>query len=174
MIEIPTARVLLHDAPEAPPADKVVLRHSDRAIRLRQLDTVQGLSFIVELPQRTQLDGLYGFQLEDGRVIQIIAEPEKLLEIRGDLTRYVWHIGCLQQQCQIEKDRILIIDHPEMERLMRALGAEITPVTEPFLAEPPVRLEHQHGATCGPDCHHEARQTQGSGADAPATKNGPF
>ncbi|MGB3278310.1 MAG: urease accessory protein UreE [Pseudorhodobacter sp.] len=144
MAELPPARQLLDMAPEGPCYAEVVLTQADREIRVRALTTTAGETFIVDLPERRRLDGAFGFVLEDGRIIQITYAREPLLEIRGDLARYAWHIGACNLQCQIEPDRLLVQFHPAIDSLMRALGAQLQRVDEPFVPEAPIRLPHSH------------------------------
>ncbi len=146
MTDFPTARRLLRDTPEVPSHGRVVLSHLDRAIRVRALTTEHGETFVVDLPERTALDGYFGFALEDGRVIEIIYAEEQLLEVRGDLARYAWHLGALNLHCQVEDTRLLIQQNADVEALLQQLGAKITSVSEPFSPEPPLALGHHHHA----------------------------
>ena len=144
MADLPPARRLLHKAPAGPAYDIVVLALADRAIRVRALTTVHDETFIVDLPERVSLDGCFGFELDDGRVIEIIHAEESLIEVRGDLLRYCWHIGTRGLSCQIEADRLLLQRNPEIESVLTQLGATMTPVSEPFSPEKPIHMHHHH------------------------------
>lgn len=173
MTPIATARQLVATPPQDAPAGCVMLRKADRAIRLRQLETLGGESFLVDLPQRVTLDGMYGFLLEDGRIIQIIPEPEMLLEIRGNLPACLWQIGWMRQACQIEADRLLVADNPLTEMAVLELGATVTRVQEPFQPMAPVHL-HPHGADCGhpPPAGPQAHPAPDDDSETPEA--GPF
>ncbi|RUS60341.1 urease accessory protein UreE [Pseudorhodobacter sp. E13] len=144
MSNLPPCRRLRRDAPAAPCYDLVVLPHQDRALRVRALTTVHDESFIVDLPERTQLDGYFGFELEDGRVIELIHAEEELLEVRGNLTRIAWHFGALNLLVQVEESRLLVQRSETAEILLHHLGAAYHLTTEPFAPEAPVQIDHHH------------------------------
>ena len=73
--------------------------------------------------------------LEDGRRVKVIAAPEPLLEVAGDLARLAWHIGNRHAPCRIEAHRLLVQDDPVMADMLRRLGASVRPVAEPFEPE---------------------------------------
>ena len=134
MPNLPSARTLLTTAP-ATTYDVVVLTYDERLIRRKRLITVHDESFLVDLPAVSNLDDHWGFQLDDGRCIQIIAAEEPLLQITGDLARLAWHIGNRHTPCQIEPARLLIRRDHVLEAMLRQLNADITQVTEPFTPE---------------------------------------
>ena len=83
------------------------------------------------------LDHFGGLLLEDGRIVEIVAAPEPLLEItpRGSehLAQLAWHIGNRHMAAQIEKKRILVPRDHVAKAMLAGLGAEVREVTEPFL-----------------------------------------
>jgi urease accessory protein len=134
MPDLPPARTLLPTAPTAC-YDLVVLTYDERLIRRKRLTTVHDESFLVDLPAVTNLDDFWGFQLDDGRTIQVVAAEEPLLQITGDLPRLCWHIGNRHTPAQVEPTRLLIRRDHVLENMLRQLGADITLVTEPFTPE---------------------------------------
>ena len=134
MPDLPPARTLLQQAP-ATCYDLVVLTYDERLIRRKRLTTAHDESFLVDLPAVTNLDDFWGFQLDDGRCIQVVAAEEPLLQITGDLPRLSWHIGNRHTPCQVEPTRLLIRRDHVLENMLRQLGAQITLVTEPFTPE---------------------------------------
>ena len=134
MTDLPPARTLLTNAP-ATCHDLVVLGYDERLLRRKRLVTVQGEGFLVDLAAVTNLDDFWGFQLQDGRCIQVVPADESLLEITGDLSRLAWHIGNRHTPCQIEADRLLIRADHVLEAMLRQLGAKIVRITEPFTPE---------------------------------------
>jgi urease accessory protein len=133
----------------------------DRAVRVRSLTTVHDETFIVDLSERTQLDDYFGFELEDGRIIQIIHADEDLLEVRGNLTRLAWHFGALNLPVQIEVDRLLVQHSPVAEILLQHLGAAFRIVSEAFAPEAPVHIDHHH--------HHHPHADPVQATTPPAT-----
>jgi urease accessory protein len=159
MPDLPPARTLLQTAP-ATCYDLVVLTYDERLIRRKRLTTVHDESFLVDLPAVTNLDDFWGFQLDDGSTIQVIAAEESLLQITGDLPRLCWHIGNRHTPCQVEPNRLLIRRDHVLENMLRQLGATITLVTEPFTPEGGAygtgrTMGHAHGPETPPHAHEE-------------------
>ncbi|SDX40037.1 urease accessory protein [Roseicitreum antarcticum] len=128
-------------------ADTVCLTYDARFIRRKKLVSDGGTTFHVDLGETVSLNDGDGFTLQDGRVIRVVAAEEPLLEITGPgLPRLAWHIGNRHTPCQIGPDRLLIrVDHV-LEHMLRGLGADICPVSEPFLPEGGA---YGHGRTMG-------------------------
>ena len=60
---------------------------------------------------------------------------EELLQIKGDLLRFAWHIGNRHVPCQIEGARLLIQKDHVIKEMLVKLGAEVENVKEPFNPE---------------------------------------
>lgn len=144
MSDLPPARRVLYNAPTHPPIDQVVLTQSERAIRVRALTTVKGDTFVVELPNRQSLEACFGFELEDGRSIAIVKAPEQVLEVRGDIARFAWHIGNQSLPCQIGADRLLVPYSPAVDALLHSLGAQTRRIDAPFSPEEMPHHDHAH------------------------------
>ena len=146
MTDLPPARRLLKDAPAAC-YDLVVLDYDQRLLRRKRLVTVHDEGFLVDLPSVTSLDDWWGFELEDGRCIQVIAAEEDLVQITGEsLLRLAWHIGNRHTPCQIEPGRLLIRRDHVLETMLAGLGAALSHVSEPFTPEGGA---YGHGRTMG-------------------------
>ena len=65
------------------PADTVVLDFDERYRRRVAMTGVGGLEFLLDLAEATMLRGGDGLRLEDGRTVEVVAEPEPLAEIRA-------------------------------------------------------------------------------------------
>jgi len=75
-----------------------------------------GLTFLLDLGEATALRHGDGLVLEDGRIVEMRAKPEPLLQVRGrdahHLTRLAWHLGNRHVPAAIERSRLLIrADH---------------------------------------------------------------
>ncbi len=116
-------------------SDICSLNYNERFLRRKVLTTVQGARFLVDLPHTTSLNHGDAFELEDGRLIEVIAAKEALLEITGDLTRLAWHIGNRHMPCQIEPTRLLIQQDKVIRDMLQKLGAKLQEVSEPFTPE---------------------------------------
>ena len=80
-----------------PPADTVVLDFDDRHRRRMAMRGTRGLEFLLDLETTTVLRGGDALVLDDNRLIEVVAAPEPLIEIRGSdsqhLVRVAWHLG---------------------------------------------------------------------------------
>src|ERR1700710_1205196 len=78
-------------------ADTVVLGFDDRHRRRMAMTGTRGLEFLLDLENAVALRGGDALVLEDGRLIEVVAAPEPLAEIRGgdahDMVRIAWHLG---------------------------------------------------------------------------------
>ena len=87
------------------PADRVVLDYDDRHRRRMAMTGTNGTAFLLDLPAAAELRGGDALVLEDGRLIEIVAAPEPLLEIRcadaRHLARIAWHLGNRHLPAQI-------------------------------------------------------------------------
>ncbi|WP_103333113.1 urease accessory protein UreE [Pseudotabrizicola formosa] len=155
MTDLPAVRRLLKDAPDTS-HEAVVLSYDERLIRRKRLVTARGEGFLVDLPEVTNLDAVWGFELEDGRTVQVTAAQEAVLEITGpELARYAWHIGNRHTPCQVEPARLVIRADHVLEAMLRQLGAEVRALSAPFTPEVGAYgigrpMGHDHG----PDASH--------------------
>jgi urease accessory protein len=138
MPDLPPARRILRAAEAAvrSPYDVVVLDYDARFLRRKRLVTAHDEGFLVNLAETTSLDARDCFELDDGRLIEVLPAEEPLLRITGpDLPRYAWHIGNRHTPCQIEPDRLLIRQDHVLEAMLQHLGATVTRAIEPFTPE---------------------------------------
>ncbi|MDC9825869.1 urease accessory protein UreE [Devosia sp. ZB163] len=130
------------------PFDLAVLLHDERRVRRRSLTLVHGDSVLVDFPEPVTLADRSMLELEDGRLVEIIAGEEQLYEVRGrdqiHLKRLCWHLGNRHLKTQIEDDRVLILRDHVIRDMLRGLGATVTDVTEPFNPEEGA-YSHNHG-----------------------------
>jgi urease accessory protein len=149
------------------PADTIVLDFDERHRRRIAMTGTRGLEFLLDLPDAVMLRGGDALVLEDGRLVEIVAAPEELSEIRvgepRDLARLAWHLGNRHLPIQILANRIRIRRDEVIEEMARGLGAKIAKIEAPFdpeggaYAGPDVVEEvHVHGPDCGHDHHDHA------------------
>ena len=121
------------------PFDRVVLEHDERRLRRKLLRLQNGEEIMLDFPQTITLDHHGAIQLDDGRLVEVIAAPELLYEIRArdadHLVRLAWHIGNRHTSAQLEATRILIKRDHVLKTMLEGLGATVTNVSEPFFAE---------------------------------------
>ena len=110
---------------------------SDQRRLRRKVLSIKGEEVLVDFPEPVTLEHFGGLLLEDGRIVEIVAAPEPLLEItpRGGehLAQLAWHIGNRHMAAQIERKRILVPRDHVAKAMLAGLGAEVREVTEPFL-----------------------------------------
>ena len=132
--------------------DSCVLSYEDRFLRRKVLNTVTGATLLVDLVHTTSLEHGEAFEVVDGQVIEVIAAPEPLLQVKGHLVQLAWHIGNRHTPCQIDGDRLLIQNDPVIGHMLEHLGAEVTMIRAPFTPEGGAyghgrTHAHEHGAT---------------------------
>ena len=120
-------------------ADTVVLDFDDRHRRRMAMTGTRGLEFLLDLEHAIALRGGDALVLEDGRLIEVVAAPEPLLEIRCNdpphLVRVAWHLGNRHLPTQITGKALRIrrdhLDQPavlEHQRIAAAQGDRILEV----------------------------------------------
>lgn len=133
--------------------DRCDLTYEDRFFRRKKLTAAGGLSFVVDMEATTHFDHGDAFELDDGRLVEVVAAPEPCLAVTGpDLARLAWHIGNRHTPCQIGDERLLIRDDPVIGHMLEHLGATLAKVTEPFTPEGGAyghgrTHSHEHGKT---------------------------
>ena len=60
-----------------------MLDYDERHRRRVTMKGVRGLDFLLELDEAVLLRGGDGLKLEDGRIVEVVAAPESLAEIRA-------------------------------------------------------------------------------------------
>jgi len=113
----------------------VILDYHARFLRRKVLETESGLKFLVDLPKTRSISKNEAFLLEDGRLVGVVFADEELLQIKGDLLKFAWHIGNRHVPCQIEEARLLIQNDHVIKEMLINLGAEVETISEPFNPE---------------------------------------
>jgi urease accessory protein len=146
MSGLPVARVVQKSPHQTVPVDEVVLTYDARLLRRKRLESLDGIAFLVDLPETLSVSEGDAFVLGDGRLIKVTAAPEPLLRVTGDLPRLAWHIGNRHTPCQIEPDHLLIRRDHVLGAMLVQLGAEVSDVTGAFTPEGGA---YGHGRTMG-------------------------
>jgi urease accessory protein len=118
------------------PADTIVLDFDDRHRRRMAMTGTRGLEFLLDLENATALRGGDALVLEDGRLIEVVAAAEPLLEIRGSdpqhLVRVAWHLGNRHLPTQILAKALRIRRDHVIEEMVKGLGARVIEIEAPF------------------------------------------
>ena len=134
------------------PADTVVLEFDDRHRRRMAMTGTRGLEFLLDLPETVALRGGDALVLDDGRLVEVVAAPEPLIELRGvdprQMVRLAWHLGNRHLPVQIAGKHLRIRRDHVIEEMVRGLGASVIEIEAPF--------DPEGGAyvSAGPD-HHD-------------------
>jgi urease accessory protein len=135
-------------------ADTVTLDHEGRSRRRIALKGEGGLDFLLDLDRPAALNDGDAVKLEDGRLVQVRAAPQRLVEVRAEnplrLMRAAWHIGNRHVPTELAADAIYIEDDHVLVEMARGQGCSVTPVTRPFQPE---RGAYEH-ACSHPDHDH--------------------
>ena len=121
------------------PYAAISLEAQERHIRRKVIALGIGEDVLVDFEKAIKLEDGDSLVLEDGRLIQIKARPEDLLEVRGadanHLARLAWHIGNRHLEEQIEPARILIRPDHVIAKMLEHQGAVVTKTCETFSPE---------------------------------------
>jgi urease accessory protein len=117
-------------------ADTVVLDFDDRHRRRMAMTGTRGLEFLLDLENAVALRGGDALVLEDSRLIEVVAAPEPLIEIRGadpqHLVRLAWHLGNRHLPTQIMGKGLRIRRDHVIEAMVKGLGARVIEIEAPF------------------------------------------
>ena len=157
------------------PADTIVLDYDERHRRRVTMKGVRGLEFLLDLEEAVMLRSGDGLKLEDGRVVEVIAAPEPLAELRASdpqaLVRLAWHLGNRHLPTELTRKALRIRRDPVIEDMARGLGAVVLGIEAPFNPEGGAYAkgshdphghdphghdhhDHHHDHEHGPDCDH--------------------
>src|ERR1700749_1470016 len=130
-------------------ADTVVLDFDDRHRRRMAMTGTRGLEFLLDLENAVALRGGDALVLDDGRLIEIVAAPEPLVEIRGadphHLIRVAWHLGNRHLPTQIMPKGLRIRRDHVIEAMVKGLGARVIEIEAPFDPEGGAYAGAAHG-----------------------------
>ena len=102
-----------------------------------------GEEVALKLPPGEVLRGGDLVTASDGRVIEVVAVPEKLLHVEGAaLPRIAYLLGNGHVPVQFGDGFMRLGEMPDLEGALRDHGLEVSRVEEPF--EPEVMAEHAH------------------------------
>jgi urease accessory protein len=157
------------------PADTVVLDFDDRHRRRMAMTGTRGLAFLLDLENAVALRGGDALVLDDGRLIEVVAAPEPLAEIRCNdphhLVRVAWHLGNRHLPTQIMPKGLRIRRDHVIEAMVKGLGARVIEIEAPFDPEGGAyagggaadaahdQSSHHHGD----HHHHDARHDHDDG-----------
>lgn len=168
------------DRPNAPVIDTLILPYAQRLVQQGFVFGIKGTCVELDLAEPVRLATDDALKLDDGGVVEIVAEAEPLLEARAAdlpaLARLAWHLGDRHVPVQVLDRRLRLRADPAIEELLRGLGAKVTAIEAPFEPEGGAYAlpaadhhdyhhhDHSHGHEHhhhGHDDHHHAHDHHG-------------
>lgn len=159
MTDLPVARRVARSGSWQRAADRVALDYAARRLRRARLRTEGGLAFRAELPEIARLEEGDAFALEDGRLVEVLAAPEALFSVTGDLRLVAWHLGRHRVPCEIGAKRLTIRREARLKPILEGLGARVVEAEGQFrpLGSTEAAQVRHHGA------HHHLAGEDGPG-----------
>ncbi len=145
--------------------DTLILPHAQRLAQKGFAFGVKGtcVEFDFVEPVRLRMDD--ALVLEEGGLIEVVAEPEPLIEARvadlPGLARFAWHLGDRHVPVQVLERRLRFKRDPAIETLLAGLGAKLVEIDAPFepeggayAASAAEHSHHHHDHQHGHQHHH--------------------
>ena len=115
---------------------RVILSFDQRQKSRLRAKLESGEEVALVLPRGRVLRGGDRVTTTDGRVVEIVGAPEKLLHIEGSsLARIAYHLGNRHVAVQVGEGFLRIAEDHVLEDMLRGLGARVTHVEAPFEPE---------------------------------------
>jgi urease accessory protein len=154
---MPRATRVLHAAErrDAPVVDTLILPHAQRQAQKGFLFGIKGTCVELDFAETVRLRTDDALLLDDGGLVEVVAEPEPLIEVRAadlpSLARLAWHLGDRHVPVQVLERRLRLKRDPAIETLLQSLGAKVVAIEAPFEPEggayeaPAGGHHHDHG-----------------------------
>ena len=138
---------------DAAPTARLTLNFDARTKSRLRTRLADGEEVGLFLPRGTILRGGDRLQAADGRIVEVIAAPEDLIEARcADafaLARAAYHLGNRHVAVQVGAGWLRIQADHVLETMLTGLGAEVASLTAPFEPEAGAYAHGHHHAERG-------------------------
>ena len=119
--------------------DTLILPHAQRQAQKGFLFGVKGTCVEIDFAEPVRLRTDDALVLDGGGLVEIVAEPEPLIEARAAdlpaLVRLAWHLGDRHVPVQVLERRLRLKSDPAIETLLQSLGAKVVAIDAPFEPE---------------------------------------
>ncbi len=117
--------------------DTLILPHAVRhAAQKGVVVGVGGTRIELDLPEPARLRTDDALVLEDGALVEVVAEPEPLIEVRAEslpaLARLAWQLGSRHVPVQILERRLRMRQEPAIAEWLGGLGLRTLAIEAPF------------------------------------------
>jgi urease accessory protein len=120
-------------------AEQLALPFELRQKRWLRTQLVSGEEVSLRLPRGALLCGGDLLAASDGRVIEVLAVPEKVVHVEcatpDELARVAYHLGNRHVPVEIGAGFLRLQENRVLEEMVRALGAQLTRMEAPFEPE---------------------------------------
>ncbi|WP_026362956.1 urease accessory protein UreE [Methylopila sp. M107] len=128
--------------------DRITLDHEARGRRRLAMTTDGGLDFLLDLARPANLLDGDALALDDGRVVEVRAAEEELIEITAStplrLAKIAWHLGNRHTPAEVTAEAIYVAPDHVLVEMVRGLGGAANPVKRPFRPEQGAYHGHAH------------------------------
>jgi urease accessory protein len=147
------------DRRNAAVVDTLILPYAQRQAQKGFLFGIKGTCVELDLAEPVRLRTDDALVLDEGGLVEVVAEPESLIEVRAPdlpgLARLAWHLGDRHVPVQVLERRLRLRRDAAIEALLVTLGAKLLEIEAPFEPEGGAYAvpagEHDHH---GHDHHH--------------------
>ncbi len=149
MLQITTKLKIRRDIYPVEIRDRLILPFELRQKSRLRTRLVSGDEVGVLLPGGETLRGGDLLVASDGRVVEVIAQDENVLQAECqspfELARAAYHLGNRHVALQIGEGWLRILDDHVLKQMLEGLGLVVTALTAPFEPEPGAYGGHDHG-----------------------------
>ena len=146
------------EARPTPVSDTLILNFEQRSSKQGFVFTGKGtcIEFAFDEPPALATDD--ALVLDDGRIVEIVADAEPVIEARpadpAALARLAWLLGNRHVPIQVFANRLRVQRNPVIEALLKEGGAKLAELSAPFEPDGAMMAGHDHGHHHGHDHDH--------------------
>jgi urease accessory protein len=128
--------------------DTLILPFAQRQAQQGFLFGVNGTCVELDFAEPVRLRTDDALVLDDGGLVEIVAEAEPLIEARvadaAALARLAWHLGGRHVPVQVMERKLRLRRDPAMEEFLAGFGAKLVAIDAPFEPEGEGMAAHDH------------------------------
>ena len=129
----------VHEPDAHPAGGRLELPFERRQKSRQRAQLASGEEVAIELPRGEVLRGGDRVVASDGRVIEVVAQPERVVHVECEspqaLARAAYHLGNRHVAIQVGEGWLRIVADPVLERMLEGLGARLRTLDAPFEPE---------------------------------------